>query len=679
VRTFTAPPAVLAVVLSALLGSFTPVLGQASRVGETQFPMQGFVRFPTVAYEETNDVYLVGYGLGSASLRFVSAAGTPLGAPAQANTSGLQVLGTRVVCAPAPLPCLFVWMEEPDRIVGRLVKYGTGGTVSFVAAPFEIYRGGMKFSGSAPAVAYSSASGGEFLVVWTDWPLTLNARRVSVAGAPVGAVIPIGSASRLNYDPAATYNSATNEYVVVYEAEGSWSEITAQRIKPGTGALLGSAALYSGTSENYPQIAYNPESNEYLVSSWDGTFPWFVHGRRVRPDLTPVSGVLTLATQAGGQGLGLAYNTNTNTYLGVHQHPLTDQIFGMTISSAGVPSSQFLVMTVTAQTPEPQAAASTRTGRWLSVASAGFKAAATQLMQGSEGASAPPPAVPVSPTGSINTATPTYTWRAAAGATFYYLWVTDSNGTPKVQSWYSAASACSGTTCTASPGTALAAGNATWWVQTWNPNGYGPWSSGMTFNVGRITPTAISPSGTVSSSPILFTWSAVPGATLYYLWVNDQTGVKFQSWIQASVACVPGEQTCSVNAAPSLFAGPGVWWVEAWSPGVGYSPWSAPRSFTIAPFTQAPQLLAPTGGLNGSSIEFSWLAAPGATHYYLWVNDSNGPRLQQWYQASQVCSGTLCFLTASPSLAAGVGTWWVQGFNTTGGYGPWSSPLTFVR
>jgi hypothetical protein len=29
----------------------------------------------------------------------------------------------------------------------------------------------------------------------------------------------------------------------------------------------------------------------------------------------------------------------------------------------------------------------------------------------------------------------------------------------------------------------LAAGSGKWWVETWNPNGSGPWSDGMTFTV----------------------------------------------------------------------------------------------------------------------------------------------------------------------------------------------------
>ncbi|MBF0564046.1 MAG: hypothetical protein HQK89_02260 [Nitrospirae bacterium] len=53
----------------------------------------------------------------------------------------------------------------------------------------------------------------------------------------------------------------------------------------------------------------------------------------------------------------------------------------------------------------------------------------------------------------------------------------------KIQTWYTATQAgcSSGSTCTVTPSTALASGSGTWWIQTWNATGYGPWSSGMSF------------------------------------------------------------------------------------------------------------------------------------------------------------------------------------------------------
>ncbi len=78
--------------------------------------------------------------------------------------------------------------------------------------------------------------------------------------------------------------------------------------------------------------------------------------------------------------------------------------------------------------------------------------------------------------------TPMYRWNAVSNATWYYLWVNDTTGTP-IRTWYTAAQAgCSAGTgiCSVTPATAVV-GSATWWIQTWNSIGYGPWSASRTF------------------------------------------------------------------------------------------------------------------------------------------------------------------------------------------------------
>jgi len=89
----------------------------------------------------------------------------------------------------------------------------------------------------------------------------------------------------------------------------------------------------------------------------------------------------------------------------------------------------------------------------------------------------------VAPSGSIATATPTYTWNAVAGATQYLLWVDDSSG-PRARTTYTTAQVgcASGTgTCSIAPGLVLNPGAGQWWIVTSNASGSGPWSSGMTF------------------------------------------------------------------------------------------------------------------------------------------------------------------------------------------------------
>ena len=90
----------------------------------------------------------------------------------------------------------------------------------------------------------------------------------------------------------------------------------------------------------------------------------------------------------------------------------------------------------------------------------------------------------VSPSGTITTPTPTYTWNAVSGATWYYLVVVEDVAV--IAQWYTASEAgcASGTnTCSVTPSTALSAGSAQWWIWTWNPAGWGPGSIPMSLVV----------------------------------------------------------------------------------------------------------------------------------------------------------------------------------------------------
>jgi hypothetical protein len=305
-------------------------------------------------------------------------------------------------------------------------------------------------------------------------------------------------------------------------------------------------------------------------------------------------------------------------------------------------------------------------------------------------ATQPGTATLISPSGTISTYTPTYTWNAVASVPWYNLWVSDSTTSVKIATWYTAAQAgCASATgtCSVTPSTSLAAGSATWWIQTWNEAGYGPWSSGMPFNVsiGGAPPpaaTLISPSGTISINAPTYTWNAATSSTWYYLWVNDSTtSAKIQTWYTAAQAgCASGTGICAVTPSTTLGVGSATWWIQTWN-STGYGPWSSPMPFSIrASPPPAATLIAPSGTISTNAPTYTWNAVGSATSYYLWVNDSTTPtKIQTWYTAAQAgCtsgSGT-CSVTPSTTLGVGLGTWWIQTRNEAG-YGPWSSGMPF--
>ncbi len=304
----------------------------------------------------------------------------------------------------------------------------------------------------------------------------------------------------------------------------------------------------------------------------------------------------------------------------------------------------------------------------------------------------PGKAILISPSGSISVLTPRYTWNALPTATWYQLWINDSNSSPKLQQWFTAAQAGCGTgtgICSVTPSRTLVSGDYQWWVQTWNSAGYGPWSSPLSFTVIIPLPgkaTLVSPSGAVSTRTPTFNWNAVSSATWYQLWVNDsRSAAKIKSWYTATQAgCGSGTGTCSVTPTTALASGSAQWWIQTWNDS-GFGPWSDAMNFAVvtggAPGKTT--LVSPTGTIATTTPTYTWNSVSNSTWYCLWVSDNasnSAPKIQAWYTAAQAgcANGSgVCSINPSTTLNQGSAQWWIQTWNEYG-YGPWSDPLGFV-
>jgi hypothetical protein len=282
-----------------------------------------------------------------------------------------------------------------------------------------------------------------------------------------------------------------------------------------------------------------------------------------------------------------------------------------------------------------------------------------------------------------NTTTPTYTWNAVSGATWYQLYVNDSIGN-RIQQWYPAADlGCpDGSGICSVTSTLDVVGSCQWWIQTYNRSGFGPWSPRGSFTSpkpqapGPATPG--SPSGETTDATPTYTWNAVPGTTWYQLHVNDSTGNKIQQWYSAAdLGCPDGSGTCSATPTIELTLGQCQWSVQTYNRG-GSGPRSVWKSFAIPipPVPTAVTQIWPSGVIADTTPAYMWNAVSGATSYQLYVNDSSGNKIEKWFTASEVGCGTgtgTCSVKLPTVLAAGSGQWWVQSSNS-GGLGPWSLP-----
>jgi hypothetical protein len=232
-----------------------------------------------------------------------------------------------------------------------------------------------------PRVSYNRTSG-EYLVVWngsgrSDSPdrfFEVYGQRLSRNGKVIGNTFRISYATDLgkvntsfvrgSSQVDAAWNSASNEYMVIWKGMGEPEdvvkmEVYGQRLKP-SGELLGKAFRISHTTDqgininaNAPAIAYNSRDNQYFVV-WSGGFKnesqvevWgtglSAAGESLRPkNEFRISHVVEVGANRRATSPRIIYNKSNNEYLVVFQanalsgqgNEDVNEIFGQRIDAA---------------------------------------------------------------------------------------------------------------------------------------------------------------------------------------------------------------------------------------------------------------------------------------------------------------------------------------------------------
>jgi MYXO-CTERM domain-containing protein len=132
--------------------------------------------------------------------------------------------------------------------------------------------------------------------------------------------------------------------------------ISGVRVAMGGGVLASSEIYPLAGFNNYPEVAADPAGDRYLAVSWINTGNPDVGGHLVAGDGTPLGADLAVAASSGfegGDGIGLAFDAASATYLAVYQGPETpgqvQQVWGSPVSADGVPGAAFQVTTASAQ------------------------------------------------------------------------------------------------------------------------------------------------------------------------------------------------------------------------------------------------------------------------------------------------------------------------------------------
>ena len=149
------------------------------------------------------------------------------------------------------------------------------------------------------------------------------------------------------------------------------------------------------------------------------------------------------------------------------------------------------------------------------------------------------------PSGVIATLQPTFSWNTVAGVANYQVKLVDESTNQIINPIVTGASWV--------PSQPLNPGqNYIWSVGAIGGNSQIGWDSPLTFT---IAPTAIGPSGPVTTLLPTFTWNAVAGATNYQFWLVDQTIHQTVNPIVTGVSWTPSQP---LNPGDNY-----IWWVGA--------------------------------------------------------------------------------------------------------------------
>ena len=223
----------------------------------------------------------------SIQAQFISNNGTPIGSSLILSTQGSQYrLHPAVAYNSALGEFLVIWAqqfqvgsEDYDIYAQRVSIYGNpvGGIITIDYSPD---------SDSYPDIAYNPITG-EYLAVWERYQSgqsEIYARRLNASGDPIYDGIFIASDSVDESGAAVAYDGRTGEFLVVYhiESDDGNYDIFGQRVS-SIGDLSGGLILISTASGNQmdPQLAYNLNTDQYLVVWQDERVYRAIYGQRV--------------------------------------------------------------------------------------------------------------------------------------------------------------------------------------------------------------------------------------------------------------------------------------------------------------------------------------------------------------------------------------------------------------
>ncbi len=386
-----------------------PASAQLARLGETFSVWSDTSRGSAVGYDTRNNVYLVVSAHGRVNGRFVSADGAVLGDPfvlqAVVSFGQFPQLAYSPDANGGNGAFLVTWHESDGpapSIHSRMVSYSGG----FLTPDRQIVGNDTYHEIMGAPVVYSTVSR-EFFVIWRQYSdVNIFGLRLNNSGEPISGGIGVAAGPLFESDPSLTYNPATDEYLAVYRMGFSPTSVMAQRIKAGTGALVGGPSIVSQASTiNTTGVTYNASTGQYLVA-WHQMPGDLIAGRVVAADGTPLGNVTALSTRVGTyDSLSIDANEVSGTVLLVGHDKLSVEVGGVEVSAGGAPLSAGEMLTAAGGGGNhvPKVSSNPSRREWMVTAARNFAQTIAQRVGTSSGGGQPPPPPPPPPRTTADT------------------------------------------------------------------------------------------------------------------------------------------------------------------------------------------------------------------------------------------------------------------------------------
>ncbi len=261
------------------------------------------------------------------------------------------------------------------------------------------------------------------------------------------------------------------------------------------------------------------------------------------------------------------------------------------------------------------------------------------------------------PAATTTSQTPQVTWSATTGTSSYDVWITNvSTGqNPVLQA--------NVTTSSFTPASPLGIGKYRVWVRSKFVGGItSGWSAPRDFQITSAPTINTLVSPVTVNSPQL-TWTNLPGAAKYDLWLDNLTTGQTQVIRNANIT------SNSYQLTTNLGVGLYKVWVRGIDVAGNAATWSAPSAFTVAGVVSA---TGPNGPTFTNRPVFQWTALPGANRYEIVIrNRATGATV------TNPTTITTTTWTPTTALVNSDYRWWIRGFTSTGIAGTWNAPVDF--